>query len=113
MGIWRQIAEYFYIKEKGSKRAEYGSGAVYAWGQPDFLSFFMFLLAIIVLIIKMLFFKNIRRSGACGGGQNLRILCACMAEACPPRLRSSFRPCRRTELLKPLGVVQQVVELPA
>ena len=56
MGIWRQFAEYFYIKKR-DPNAPNTQWMRYMHG-INRISLFMFLLAIIVLIIKLLFFKK-------------------------------------------------------
>jgi len=56
MGIWRQFAEYFYIKKR-DPNAPHTQWMKYMHG-INRISIFMFLLAIIILIIKLVFFKR-------------------------------------------------------
>ena len=56
MGIWRQIAEYFYIRKRDPN--EPNTGSMRFMHGVNRLSFFMFILAIIVIIIKTLFFRK-------------------------------------------------------
>ncbi|HJU46023.1 MAG TPA: DUF6728 family protein [Chitinophagaceae bacterium] len=56
MGVWRQIAEYLYLKKKDPNRPK-DKWISYMHG-INRLSIFMFLIAIIILIIKLVFFKR-------------------------------------------------------
>lgn len=56
MGIWRQFAEYFYIKKRDPD-APHTQWMKYMHG-INRISIFMFLLGIILIIIKMIFFKK-------------------------------------------------------
>ena len=56
MGIWRQFAEYLYIKKRDAK-APNSTWMKYMHG-INRISILMFLFAIIVIIIKLLFFKR-------------------------------------------------------
>lgn len=56
MGVWRQLAEYFYIKKRdpnspNTQWMRYMHGI-------NRISIFMFMLAIIILIIKVIFKKH-------------------------------------------------------
>ena len=56
MGVWRQIAEYLYIKKRDPNDNRQGS-IRYMHG-VNRLSLFMFLIAVVLIIIKALFFKR-------------------------------------------------------
>lgn len=56
MGIWRQFAEYLYIKKK-DPNAPRTQWMKYMHG-INRLSLIMFLIAIIIIIVKLLFFKR-------------------------------------------------------
>jgi len=56
MGLWRQIAEYLYIKKK-DPNAPNSQWIRYMHG-INRISIFMFLAAIIVLLIKLIFFRK-------------------------------------------------------
>jgi len=51
MGVWRQIAEYLYIKKRDTKEPR-ASWMKYMHGMNR-ISIFMFLLAIIIMIIRL------------------------------------------------------------
>lgn len=56
MGIWRQLAEYFYIKKRDpnspdTKWMRYMHGI-------NRISIFMFIIALIILFIKVVFLKK-------------------------------------------------------
>ncbi len=56
MGIGRQIAEYFFLKKRDPNAPH--TGAMKFMHGVNRLSFFMFLLALIVIIVRLLFFKH-------------------------------------------------------
>jgi len=56
MGVWRQIAEYFYIKKR-DPNAPHTQWMKYMHG-INRISIFMFLAAIIILIIKLILKKH-------------------------------------------------------
>jgi hypothetical protein len=56
MGVWQQIAEYLYIKKR-DPNAPHSSWMKYMHG-INRISIFMFLLALVVILIKILFFKK-------------------------------------------------------
>ncbi len=56
MGIGRQIAEYFFLKKKDPNAPH--TGSMKFMHGVNRLSFFMFLVAIIVIIIRLVFFKH-------------------------------------------------------
>ncbi|MEO5591055.1 MAG: DUF6728 family protein [Chitinophagaceae bacterium] len=56
MGIGQKIAEYLYLKKR-DPNAPRGSGIRFMNG-VNRISLFMFLIALIVIIIKTLFFKR-------------------------------------------------------
>lgn len=56
MGIWRQIQEYFYIKKR-DPNAPNTQWMRYMHG-INRISIFMFLAGLIVLIVRLLFFKH-------------------------------------------------------
>jgi len=56
MGIWNQLAEYLYIKKR-DPNAPHSQWMKYMHG-INRISIFMFLFALIVIIVKTLFFKR-------------------------------------------------------
>ena len=56
MGLWRQIAEYLYIRKK-DPNAPNSQWMRYMHG-INRISIFMFLIALIILVIKLFFFKR-------------------------------------------------------
>ncbi|HEY6900511.1 MAG TPA: DUF6728 family protein [Puia sp.] len=56
MGIWRQFAEYFYIKKR-DPNAPNSSWIRYMHG-INRISIFVFLLGLIFMIIRLIFFKH-------------------------------------------------------
>jgi hypothetical protein len=56
MGVWRQIAEYLYIKKR-DPTAPHGSWIRIMHG-INRISIFMFLGAVIYMIVRLLFFKH-------------------------------------------------------
>jgi hypothetical protein len=56
MGVWRQLAEYFYIKKR-DPNAPNTQWMRYMHG-INRISIFMFLLALIVIIVRAIFFKH-------------------------------------------------------
>ena len=56
MGVWRQIAEYLYIKKR-DPNANNTQWMKYMHG-INRISIFMFLVALTVLIIKLFFFRR-------------------------------------------------------
>jgi hypothetical protein len=56
MGVWRQIAEYLYIKKRDPD-APHSSWIRYMHG-INRISIFMFLAAIIVMIVRLVFFRK-------------------------------------------------------
>lgn len=56
MGIWRQIEEYFFIKKR-DPNAPHTQWMKYMHG-INRISIFMFLIAIIVMIVRAVFFKH-------------------------------------------------------
>ena len=56
MGVWRQIEEYFYIKKKDPNAPD-SQWMRYMHG-INRISIFMFLVAMIILIIKVFFIKH-------------------------------------------------------
>ena len=56
MGVWRQIAEYFYIKKR-DPNAPHTQWMKYMHG-INRISILMFLLGLILVIIRLLFFKK-------------------------------------------------------
>lgn len=56
MGVWRQIAEYLYIKKRDPN--EPNQGWIRYMHGINRISIFMFLIAIIVLIVRALFFRH-------------------------------------------------------
>src|SRR5687768_10444144 len=55
MGVWRQLAEYFYIKKRDPK-APHSKWMGYMHG-INRISLFMFLVALIIIFVKMIFFR--------------------------------------------------------
>lgn len=56
MGILRQVAEYFYIKKKDPDAPN--TGSMRFMHGVNRTSLFMFIAAIIIIIIKLVFFKK-------------------------------------------------------
>lgn len=56
MGVWRQLAEYFYIKKR-DPRAPHTQWMKYMHG-INRISLFMFLVALIIIILKLFVFKK-------------------------------------------------------
>ncbi len=56
MGVWRQIAEYLYIKKK-DPAAQDTQWMKYMHG-INRISIFMFLVAIIIMIVKLVFLRG-------------------------------------------------------
>ena len=56
MGVWRQIEEYFYIKKR-DPNAPNTQWMRYMHG-INRISIFMFLIALIILVIKIFFIKH-------------------------------------------------------
>ena len=56
MGVWRQIQEYFYIKKR-DPNAPHSQWMKYMHG-INRISIFMFLLGLIFMIIRLIFFKR-------------------------------------------------------
>src|SRR5688572_12556404 len=56
MGVWRQLAEYFYIKKR-DPRAPHSKWMGYMHG-INRISLFMFLVALIIIFVKMIFFRK-------------------------------------------------------
>ena len=56
MGVWRQIGEYLYIKKR-DPNAPRDSWIKYMHG-INRISIFMFLMALIIIIIRAIFFKK-------------------------------------------------------
>lgn len=56
MGIGRQIAEYFFLKKRDPNAPR--NGSMKFMHGVNRISFFMFVLAILVLIVKAIFFKH-------------------------------------------------------
>lgn len=56
MGVWRQIAEYLYIKKRDPNQPN-TQWMRYMHG-INRLSLFMFLVAIVIMILKLTVFKN-------------------------------------------------------
>jgi hypothetical protein len=56
MGIWKQLGEYLYIK-KGDPNAPNTKWMRYMHG-INRISLFMFLIALIIIFIKLVFFRN-------------------------------------------------------
>ncbi|HEY8387161.1 MAG TPA: DUF6728 family protein [Parasegetibacter sp.] len=53
MGIWRQIAEYLYIKKKDPNSPPPSSWMRYMHGMNR-ISIFLFLIAIIIIIVRVI-----------------------------------------------------------
>ena len=58
MGVWRQLSEYFYLKKRDPD-APHTQWMKYMHG-INRISIFMFLLALIVMIVKLFFLKRHR-----------------------------------------------------
>jgi hypothetical protein len=56
MGVWRQVAEYLYLKKR-DPNAPHTQWMRYMHG-INRISIFMFLLGLIVLVIRLIFFKR-------------------------------------------------------
>jgi hypothetical protein len=56
MGVWQQIAEYLYLKKK-DPNAPHTSWMKYMHG-INRLSIFMFLIAVIIILLKIFVFKK-------------------------------------------------------
>ena len=56
MGFWRQIEEYLYIKKR-DPNAPHSQWMRYMHG-INRISIFMFLVALIIMLIKFLFFRH-------------------------------------------------------
>jgi len=56
MGVWKQIAEYLYIKKRDPKAPH--SGWIRYMHGINRISIFMFLAALIIMIIRFVFFKR-------------------------------------------------------
>jgi len=56
MGVWRQIAEYLYIKKR-DPNAPHSKWMRYMHG-INRISIFMFLFALIVILIRLIFFRK-------------------------------------------------------
>jgi len=56
MGVWRQVAEYLYLKKR-DPNAPHSKWMRYMHG-INRISIFMFLFAIIVIIIRMIFLRK-------------------------------------------------------
>jgi len=56
MGVWRQLAEYFYIKKR-DPNAPHTKWMRYMHG-INRISLFMFLIALIIIFVRMIFFKR-------------------------------------------------------
>ncbi|MDR3714839.1 MAG: hypothetical protein P4L51_18670 [Puia sp.] len=56
MGVWRQIGEYLYIKKKDPGEPK-DSWIRYMHG-INRISIFMFLFAIIVMLVRLIFFRK-------------------------------------------------------
>jgi hypothetical protein len=56
MGVWRQIQEYFYLRKR-DPHAPNTQWMRYMHG-INRISIFMFLIGLIVLIVRLLFFKH-------------------------------------------------------
>ena len=56
MGIWRQMAEYLYLKKRDPNDDRRGAiRYMHGWNR---LSLFIFLIAVLVMIIRAIFFKR-------------------------------------------------------
>jgi hypothetical protein len=56
MGVWRQLAEYLYIKKR-DPNSPHSRWMQYMHG-INRISIFMFLIALIIIMIRYLFFKR-------------------------------------------------------
>ncbi|WP_166437258.1 DUF6728 family protein [Niastella caeni] len=56
MGVWRQLQEYFYLKKRDPK-APHSTWMRYMHG-INRISLFMFLIALIVIIVKLVTMKK-------------------------------------------------------
>lgn len=56
MGVWRQVAEYLYLKKK-DPNAPRSSWMKYMHG-INRISIFMFITAIIIILVKIVFFRK-------------------------------------------------------
>lgn len=56
MGVWRQIAEYLYIKKRDPK--ESNAGWIKYMHGINRISIFMFLAAVIIMLVRLLFFRK-------------------------------------------------------
>jgi len=56
MGVWRQIAEYLYIKKR-DPNAPHSRWMQYMHG-INRISIFLFLLGLIIILIRLFFFKR-------------------------------------------------------
>jgi len=56
MGVWRQLAEYFYIKKRDPNAPI--NRYIKVMHGINRISIFMFLLAIIVIIVRAIFFRH-------------------------------------------------------
>jgi hypothetical protein len=56
MGVWRQIAEYFYIKKRDPNEPD-SQWMRYMHG-INRISIFVFLLGLLFMIVRLLFFKH-------------------------------------------------------
>ncbi len=56
MGVWRQIAEYLYIKKRDPGEPK-GGWLRYMHG-INRISIFMFLMALLLMLVRFLFFKK-------------------------------------------------------
>ena len=56
MGIWQQLAEYLYLKKR-DRNAPHSRWMSYMHG-INRISIFMFLLAIIIIVLKIFVFKK-------------------------------------------------------
>lgn len=56
MGVWQQVAEYLYLKKR-DPNAPRSSWMKYMHG-INRISIFMFLTAIIIILVKIIFFKK-------------------------------------------------------
>jgi hypothetical protein len=56
MGVWRQVAEYFYLKKRDPNAPH--TRTIKVMHGINRISIFMFLLAIIVIIVRQLFFRH-------------------------------------------------------
>ena len=56
MGVWNQVAQYLYLKKKDPNTPK--SQFVKYMHGINRISIFMFLIALIILVIKLFFFKR-------------------------------------------------------